>query len=135
MKAYSIDLRQRVVLAVERGMPHAKVAATFGVSLSTIKRLLTRRRQNVADELAAAAPPGRRRTLPPTQHPILWAQLEANRDATSAMHTHLWNAVHGTSISQWTMGRAIRRLGWTRKKRRWEPPSGTSRPELTTAPE
>jgi transposase len=133
MKAYSIDLRQRIVAAVERGMRRSDVAATFGVSLSTIKRLLARRRRDGADTLAAQIPSGRRRTITPDQHAAWWAQLERHRDVTIATHTHLWNATHGTEVSQWTVGRAIRRLGWTRKKRRWEPPSVTSRPELHIA--
>ncbi len=130
MKAYSIDLRQRIVAATERGMSKTEVAATFGVSLSTIKRLVARRRRNTTDDLAAKVPPGRRRTILPEQQAALWAQLEANRDATIETHARLWNEVHGTSVSQWTVGRAIRRLGWTYKKRRWVPPNATSRPEL-----
>ncbi len=129
MKAYSVDLRQRIVAAVERGMPRADVATTFGVSLSTIKRLLARRRRDVADPLAAQRPSGRRRTITPDQHAALWAQLEQHRDGTIATHTELWNAAQGTDVSQWTLGRAIRRLGWTRKKRRWAPPSATNRRE------
>ncbi|MDP9314899.1 MAG: IS630 transposase-related protein [Chloroflexota bacterium] len=127
MKAYSIDLRQRIVAAVERGMARTQVAATFGVSLSTIKRLLARKRRNAADALAATPPPGRSRTIPAAHHAALWAQLEAHPDATIATHTELWNAAQGTAVSQWTVGRAIRRLGWTRKKKRWQPPSATSR--------
>ena len=117
MKAYSIDLRQRIVAAVERGMRRAEVARTFGVSESTIKRLVARRR-DAADDLTAGRPSGRRRTLTLEQHAALWTQLEANPDATIETHTRFWNQAHGTSVSQWTMGRAIRRLGWTYKKRR-----------------
>jgi transposase len=58
----------------------------------------------------------------------LWAQLEANRDATLATHTRLWNEAHGITLSAWTVGRAIRRLGWTYKKRRWVPPNAQSSP-------
>ena len=133
MKAYSIDLRQRVVAAVERGMPRAEVATTFGVSLSTIKRLLARRRRDAADSLVAQQSSGRRRTITPAQHPALWAQLEQYRDATIATHADVWNAAQGTAVSQWTVGRAIRRLGWTRKKRRWAPPNVTSTPALRIA--
>ena len=133
MKAYSLDLRRRIVAAAARGMARAEIAITFGVSLSTIQRLLARQRRNPQDTLAAQTPPGRRRTITPDQHAALWAQLEANRDATIAAHTQLWNATHQTSVSQWTVGRAIRRVGWTRKKRRWEPPSGMRLPELRTA--
>jgi transposase len=130
MKPYSIDLRQRIVAATERGMSRTKIAATFGVSLSTIKRLVARRRRNTTDDLAAKVPPGRRRTIPPEQQAALWAQLEANRDGTIQTHARLWNEAHGTTVSQSTVARAIRRLGWTYKKRRWEPPSATSRPAL-----
>jgi transposase len=124
MKAYSVDLRQRILAAVDRGMGRAEVAATFGVSLATIKRFVALRRMQ--PDLAAQRPSGRRRPIPPTQHAALWAQLEADPDATIALHTERWNATHGTTLSQWTVGRAIRRFGWTRKKRRWVPPSATS---------
>ncbi len=131
MKAYSVDLRQRVVAAVDRGMPRGEVVTTFGVSLATIKRLVALRRTQ--SDLAAQHPSGRRRTIAPSQHAALWAQLEAHRDATIAMHTQLWNETHSTALSQWTVGRAIRRLGWTRKKRRWVPPSATSSNAPNTA--
>ena len=38
MKAYSEDLRQRIVAVAERGMPKTEAAYLFGVSLSSIKR-------------------------------------------------------------------------------------------------
>ncbi len=114
MKGYSVDLRQRVLAAVERGMPRQAGATTFGVSIGTIKRLLTKQRTGA--DLAPRAPSGRRRTIPPAQHAALQAQLDAQPDATFAQHAAMWNAAHGTSLSQWTLGRAIRRPNWTRKK-------------------
>jgi len=42
MKAYSKDLRQKIVDAIERGMPKAQAARTFGVGISTIERYATR---------------------------------------------------------------------------------------------
>jgi transposase len=38
MKAYSEDLRRKIVEATERGAPKARVARLFGVSLSSVKR-------------------------------------------------------------------------------------------------
>ncbi len=38
MKAYSEDLRRKIVDAIERGMPKAEAARTFGVGISTVKR-------------------------------------------------------------------------------------------------
>ena len=42
MKAYSKDLRQKIVDAIERGMPKAEAARTFGVGISTVKRYATK---------------------------------------------------------------------------------------------
>lgn len=123
MKAYSVDLRQRVLAAVDRGMARHVVVTTFGVSLATLKRWLVHRRDQA--DLTPHSPPGRQPTITVQQHAALWAQLEAHDDVTLATHAQLWNAAAGTSVSQWTIGRAIRRLGWTRKKRRWVPPNGT----------
>ena len=42
MKAYSIDLRRKIVDAIERGVPKAQAARTFGVGISTLKRYATK---------------------------------------------------------------------------------------------
>jgi transposase len=113
MKGYSVDLRQRILAAVERGMPRREIVQTFGVSLGTIKRLLAKQRRGAS--LMPRTPPGRPATIAPDQYTALRAQLAAHPDATFAQHADLWNAAHGTTLSQLTVGRAIRRLGWTRK--------------------
>jgi transposase len=38
MKAYSRDLRLKVLDAVDRGMPRKEVARVFGISVPSIKR-------------------------------------------------------------------------------------------------
>jgi transposase len=38
MKAYSVDLREKIVAAVGRGMSKAQTARTFGVSATSVKR-------------------------------------------------------------------------------------------------
>jgi transposase len=38
MKAYSEDLRKKILAAIERGMPKAQAARLFDVSLSSVKR-------------------------------------------------------------------------------------------------
>jgi transposase len=43
MKAYSQDLRERVLRAVDLGRPRAEIVQLFGVSLATIKRYLKQR--------------------------------------------------------------------------------------------
>src|ERR1700726_4886773 len=44
MKAYSEDLRERILWAVDQGHPRAEIVQRFGVSLSTVKRYLKLRR-------------------------------------------------------------------------------------------
>src|SRR6266487_3526313 len=45
MKAYSQDLRQRVLRAVDQGTPQAEIAKTFAISVPTIRRYLKQRRE------------------------------------------------------------------------------------------
>ncbi len=75
--------------------------------------------------------PGRARSICSSaeERRTLWAQLEAYPEATLEDHRELWERGDGARVSVATMSRAIRRLGWTYKQRRWEPPSETTRPE------
>ena len=60
----------------------------------------------------------------------LWRQLEDNREATLERHCELWERSRGAVVSSvCTMSRAVRKLGWTYKQRRWEPPSATKKRE------
>src|SRR5215218_4008952 len=43
VRAYSMDLRERIVAAVDAGMTQSQAAARFGVSLRTVERYLARR--------------------------------------------------------------------------------------------
>ena len=58
MKAYSVDLRARIVRAVEQGMSKAEAARRYEVGLSTVKRSV---RLGAGGSLAAKASPGRPR--------------------------------------------------------------------------
>ena len=116
MKAYSMDLRQRIVAAVDAGTPRAEVARTFRVSLATLKRYLKQRRET--GTLAPRTSPGRPAEIPPAQHEALRAQLAAHPDATLAQHCQRWQADQQATVSVSAMQRAIARVGWSRKKRR-----------------
>ena len=129
MNAYSKDLRTRVLAAVDRGVSRAEIVETFGVSLATARRWLKRRRET--GELRPRPSPGRTPNICATaqERRALWRQLEGNREATLERHRELWEERGGARASVATMSRAIRRLGWTYKQRRWRPPSATTRPE------
>jgi len=130
MNGYSKDLRVRVLGAVDQGTPRREAANLFGVSLSTLKRWLRRRRNG--EDLAPRPSPGRTPIILATaeEKRSLWEQLSVNDDdATLERHCELWEERHGTRVSVATMSRAVHRLGWTYKKSRWWPPSGTRRSE------
>ncbi len=114
MKAYSLDLRERVLRAVDQGYKRADIIKLFGVSRATIKRYLKRRRET--GEANVKPIPGRPpKKFAPLQAGLV-AQLEAYTDATLETHCHFWEQTHGVRVSMSTMSRAIRRVGWTRKK-------------------
>ena len=76
MRANSLDLRQRIVAAVQAGHPKAEVAALFGVDRSTINRYL---RRAEAGTLTPMPLPGRAPRISPAQHDDLRLQLHLHR--------------------------------------------------------
>lgn len=123
MKAYSTDLRERIVRAVERGMTKSRAARTFAVSLASVKNYV--RQMQTSGSLAAQPIPGRPRGIPRDQEGALVAQLRATPDATLEELVTAWTAARQVRISVATMSRAIKRARWTRKKRLWGPMSAT----------
>ena len=57
MRAYSEDLRKKIVTAIERGMPKAQAARLFDVSLSSVKRYAGSARRG--ESLTPKTSPGR----------------------------------------------------------------------------
>jgi transposase len=116
MKAYSEDLRRRVIAAVDGGMPRSEVTRLFGVSRATLVRYLQLRRET------GALVPRPRHGPPPLKTAALQAallpRLEAAPDATLEEHCTWWAQASGVQVSTATMSRVItQHLGWTRKKR------------------
>lgn len=114
MKQYSADLRERLLGAIDAGLPQAEAARLFGVGASTSKRW--RRRQQETGSLAASPRPGRRRRIGREAESALIAQVRAASDATLAEHCAAWTAKTGVWLSVATMSRALRRAGWPLKK-------------------
>ena len=117
MKAYSEDLRLRIVAAVDGGMTRSGAARTFGVGRATVKRDRGLRR-----ETGALAPRPHRGGPPPIVMAALAAALPARLaeapDATLAEHCAWYEATSGVRVADTTVSRVIRRLDWTRKKSR-----------------
>src|ERR671920_1520683 len=125
MKAYSEDLRRKIVSAIERGMPKAQAARTFGVGISTVKRYATkaRRGESLQPGKAPGKPPKMGR---PTLSRLLEEDLKERPFATLRERCEYVRAVSGVSVSRSTMCRAIARIGKTRKKGGDRPQSATS---------
>ena len=115
MKAYSRDLRLRVLAACDRGMPRREVAEAFGVSASTIKRYL-KLREETGDvrPTPIPGPPARKRAALEERLPT---QVALNPDLTLAEHCELFEEERGVGVSTATMSRALQSLGLPLKKR------------------
>jgi transposase len=118
MNAYSKDLRLKVLSAIDRGIPRKEVADLFGVSLSTIKRWLKRRRLTGAVTIHKI--PGRPSVKGQALREWLPSQLKSNPDLTLAEHCEVFEDESGLKVSEATMSRNIARLpgGWPLKKSR-----------------
>jgi transposase len=114
MKQYSVDLRERLLGAIDAGLSQAEAARLFGVGTATIERW--RRRQRESGSVAPRARSGRPRRIASLQVAVLRAQVQDHPDATLAEHCARWEAAQGVRLSPATMSRALARLGWPLKK-------------------
>jgi transposase len=108
MNAYSKDLRVKVLSAIDRGIPRKEVSDLFGVSLSTIKRWIKRRR--LTGDIEIHKIPGRPSVKGKALRAWLPSELEANPDLTLAEHCEAFEDERGVKVSEATMSRNIARL-------------------------
>ncbi len=126
MRAYSTDLRERLVRSVQAGRSQRETARVFGIGVSSVKRYLQQHRK--LGTLAPKPIPGAERHIGPEHEEALRAQLTAHPDATLEQHCAWWEQAHGQQVSIATMSRALRRLRWTHKKSHWQPANETKPP-------
>ena len=123
MKAYSLDLRERVAAARQQpGRTIGAVAAQFSVSVSFVEKLL--RRQRTSGSLAPLPLRGGPAPyLDASSRAEVVACLRQQPDATLD-GLRVWvAALGGPAVSPATMGRAVQAMDWRRKKRASTPPS------------
>ena len=116
MNAYSKDLRLKVLSAIDRGIPRKEVQDLFGVSRSTIKRWLKRRR--LTADVTIHKIPGRPSVKGKALRQWLPEQLKSNPDLTLSEHCEAFFDESGMEVSEATMSLNIRRLPgeWPLKK-------------------
>ena len=124
MNGYSEDLRKKIVEALDRGATKSEAARSFGISRSSVKRYA-----KLADEGRPLAPkkrPGLKPKLDQAAWRLLEEDLEERPAATLRQRREFLRRVRGVSVSESTVSRTLRRLGWSRKKDRWQRENATS---------
>lgn len=136
--AYSLDLRQKIVQAVERGTgSQRQIAELFGVSLSFVEKLLIRVRhtgQAAAKKQGGQRPPRLGQAV--CERVRQW--LQEQPDLTlEELSDRLWDTAR-IRISVSALCRVLQQQGLPRKKRRSMPvsatPSKRARHAATIAP-
>ena len=123
MKAYSEDLRAKILEAVDRGMPKSEAAKTFGVSRTSIKRYAAARREGRT--LAPRKHPGSKPKLDERARALLESDVEERPAATLKDRRRLLEAMAGEGGTRFlvvthhplTMARMHRLYGVTMQER------------------
>lgn len=119
--ALSVQLRERVLKACDEGASQKSVAERFMVGRRTVERWVARRRR--IGRIAPIKPPGRPRRLSDERRDRLRREATVRPDATPSELRERC----GIDGSLTLVHNELRRLGFSRKKSRSTPPSGTAR--------
>jgi transposase len=117
MKAYSTDLRKKILDAVDRGMPKSVAARTFRVSRASVKRYAAARREGRA--LTPKKHPGSRPKLDERARKILEADVEERPAITLEQRCRFLKQMVGVSVSESTLSRLLRKMGFSPKDGVW----------------
>ena len=112
MRAYSLDLRERIVAAVKNGMTKVEVAKQFGVSRSSLYSYLKRSKEN---NLTADSPPGRPRKLSQEQEQKLIEYIKTKNDLSLEEYAEHVAKEHDIKLAISTLHLYCQRAGITRK--------------------
>lgn len=127
MRAYSEDLRHKIVVAVERGMAKTQAARTFDVSLSSVKRYA--RSAELGKPLTPKKGCGRPPKADSRTIELLKEDIRERPEATVSQRKRFLEHIGDKSLSEVTIRRLLKRLGYSRKKGQWVLVSETSSKE------
>ena len=123
--ALSIDIRERIVAYKEEGKTDAESAEDLKIGDASVSRVLRRFRETGG--VAPAKDKGRRPfLLDDEDRAVLVVIVEAAPDSTLSELVDELFAERGKKVSEATMGRDLRRCGFTRKTRRWQRRNGAT---------
>jgi transposase len=112
---YPADLRERVLAAMDAGLPAAEISRTFGISARSLRRW--RQWQQERGTVATKPRSGRPPKIAAAHVPALQRQVAAHADATLAEHCTRLAAAQGVVVSRATMSRQLAKLGLPLKQR------------------
>ncbi len=112
-RAYSQDLRERVLAAAHAGLTHGAVAARFAVGESTVRGWLRRERLTGA----RAPKPHAGGTRPTVDARVLAALVAERNERTLAELAAAFRERTGRAVGVMSVWRACRRLGLARRKK------------------
>jgi transposase len=114
MSAYSLDLREKIVESVKKGVPKSETARRFGVDRATVKRYC--RQLHERGTLKPRKAPGKRSKLDEKAMRLLAKDLQQRPWATHSQRGEFLFALTGVRVSEATVCRAVGRLRRSRKK-------------------
>ena len=124
MKPYSEDLRRSIVRAVEGGTSKSAAARLFGVSLSSVKRYLRIAQRGVS--LAPKKGGGRPPKIEQTAEKLLREDVKERPAATVSQRRRFLEHTTGKALSDSSVKRLLKRLGFSRKNGLWRQWSETN---------
>ncbi|WP_139806467.1 IS630 family transposase [Deinococcus hopiensis] len=113
-RGYSLDLRERVVAAVEGGQTRKEVARLYRMRIETVDTYLEKQRLGTLHEVGRSS--GRPPRVTPLHEQQLLQQLKAHDDATLIEHARMLEEATGLKVSFKTVDRVFRKHHITRKK-------------------
>jgi transposase len=123
MKAYSMDLRERVIGACDAGQPTKQVAKTFQVSPAWVRRLKQHRRER-GDIMPRNGGGSRGRKI---DRERLAGLVQEKPDATLVELRDRLVALGGKKVTPWAICKALQELKLSFKKSLSTPASRTGR--------
>ncbi len=114
MSAYSLDLREKIVESVKKGVSKSETARRFGVDRATVKRYCKQ-----LDERGTLEPrkaPGRVPKLDEKATKLLLEDLQQRPWATHSQRAEFLLAMSGVRVSEATVCRTVAKLNRSRKK-------------------
>jgi transposase len=118
MKPYSEDLRIRIVKAVKEGTSKSATARLFDVSLSSVKRYV--RRASRGESLVPGKGGGRPPKVNQTTQKLLQEDVKKRSAVTVSERRRFLEQLTGKALSDSTIRRLLKRLGFSQKNGAWE---------------